>query len=246
MDEILAKEWYDLENSHWWHIVRYSIFLNFIKKYLGNAGAYTILDSGCGAGKMIDLLNGFGKVYGLEMSEGAIRFCKQRNINTLVQGNAGNLPFMPNSFDLIATFDGIEHLEDDHAGIRDYYEICKPGGIIVLSVPAYQFLWGEHDVVFKHYRRYTKKQLHKVVEKNGFKIERITYFNMLLLLPAIIFRCGKKILSSAKKGITHDFAFTNFPIFRPFFYNIFKIEENLLNFFDLPCGASIICVAKKV
>ena len=246
MDEILAKEWYDFENNHWWHIVRYKIFLNFIKKHIKSGTGYTMLDSGCGTGKMIDLLNSFGKVYGLEMSSGAIKFCRQRNINTIVQGNAGNLPFMPNSFDLITTFDGIEHLEDDHAGIRDYYEICKLGGIIVLAVPAYQFLWGEHDVVFKHYRRYTKKQLRNVVERNGFKIERVTYFNTLLLLPAIIFRYGKKLFSSAKKEITHDFAFTNLPIFRPFFYSIFSMEGTLLNFVDLPYGASIICVAKKV
>jgi len=246
MDEILAKEWYEFENTHWWHIVRYKIFLNFIKKYLVNGAHYTILDSGCGAGKMIDLLNDFGKVCGLEMNRNAINFCKQRDIKIIVQGDSGRLPFMPNSFDLITNFDGIEHLEDDHAGIRGYYKICKPGGIIVLSVPAYQFLWGEHDLVFQHYRRYTKKQLRELIEKNGFKVERITYFNMLLLLPAIIFRYGKRFFSSGKKEITHDFAFTNLPIFRPFFYNIFKIEEQLLRFSNLPCGASIICVAKKM
>jgi len=245
MDATLTKEWYYFENNHWWFIIRYRIFLGFIKNCLGNGSGYRILDLGCGAGKMIDLLKGFGNVYGLDISEDAIKFCRKRNIDSLIQADQQMLPLKPDSFDMVTAFDGIEHVEDDQARLRDYYKVCKPGGYLLLSVPAYQFLWGEHDVVANHKRRYTKKQLRNIVEKNGFRVERITYFNMLLLPAAIIFRYGKKLFTFSRKGISHDLHFTNKPIFRLLFYNIFKLEEKLLKYYDFPCGASIFCVARK-
>ena len=112
-----------------------------------------VVDMGCGTGINLDALSQFGRVAGVDVSETALSFCRERKAYRLCQAPVSDLPFRSESIQLLTAFDVLEHCEDDRAVLKEAFRACSPGGWVVFTVPAYQFMWGDHDVVAKHYRR---------------------------------------------------------------------------------------------
>jgi len=151
------------------------------------AGA-RILDAGCGSGRNMVELARFGTVTGVELSDTSVELARARNSGDVVEGSVLEMPFAADSFDLAVSLDVIEHLEDDLAALRELRRTVAPGGLLLVTVPAYQWLWSGHDVINHHHRRYTRRTLQRVAEQAGWSQVRTTYFNSLLLPAAIVLR----------------------------------------------------------
>jgi SAM-dependent methyltransferase len=152
-----------------------------------------ILDAGCGSGRnMVDLAR-HGTVTGVELSETSVALARARNVGEVISGSVLEMPFAADSFDLAVSLDVIEHLEDDLGALREMRRTVTPGGSLLVTVPAYPWLWSGHDEINHHHRRYTRRSLEAVAEQSGWEQVRTTYFNSLLLPAAIILRVLERL-----------------------------------------------------
>jgi SAM-dependent methyltransferase len=187
MDRDYELQTHQAEDRHWWYRGRRSVLDGVIADMRLPARA-EILDAGCGSGRnMIDLAR-HGTVTGVELSGTSVELARKRAAGEVIEGSVLEMPFEVGRFDLAASLDVIEHLEDDLAALRELRRVVKPGGTLLVTVPAYQWLWSGHDVVNHHYRRYTRRTLQRVGEQAGWQQVRTTYFNSLLLPAAILLR----------------------------------------------------------
>jgi SAM-dependent methyltransferase len=147
-----------------------------------------ILDAGCGSGRFMVELAKLGVVTGVELSEASVALARERALGEVIAGSVLEMPFADDSFDLAVSLDVIEHLEDDLAALRELRRVVAPGGALLVTVPAYQWLWSGHDEINHHHRRYTRSSLLSVAREAGWEPVRTTYFNSLLLPVAIALR----------------------------------------------------------
>lgn len=240
LDEILYGKFYEIETYHWWFSARREIIFDFIQKNKIIKPDSNILDYGCGTGGIIDILKkNYINVYGTDFSEVALNFCRKRNFDNIFSLESIFQKEFHNYFDLITILDVIEHIANDTEILEKLKLLLKKDGYILITVPAYQFLFGPYDILTQHKRRYIKKSLIKIVKKAEYDIVKISYFN-IFLSPLMIL---SRILSSFT-GWNKD---TNIPnkILNKILYNIFKIEKYFLRYISFPFGISIICLAKK-
>src|SRR5215210_1041354 len=181
---------YQVEGSHWWYIGRRRILSSFVKEICSAVKDHRpkILDVGCGTGANLVMLGEFGEAHGIDISQDALSFCRERGLNNVRHGAAEELPYDDETFDLVTALDVVEHLDDDAAGLKEFRRVLKEDGRILLFVPAFMFLWGVQDDVSHHRRRYTLPELLKVVREAGFEVERATYANITFFLPILLVR----------------------------------------------------------
>jgi SAM-dependent methyltransferase len=191
MDRDYEQQTFQAEDRHWWYRGRRRVLDNVIDGLaLPGAGGQptTILDAGCGSGRNMVELARRGAVTGVELSPPSVEKARKRGCGEVIEGSVLEMPFADGSFDLAVSLDVIEHLEDDLGALRELRRVVAPGGALLLTVPAYQWLWSGHDEINHHQRRYTLRSLKTVAERAGWKQERTTYFNSLLLPVAIALR----------------------------------------------------------
>jgi SAM-dependent methyltransferase len=187
MDRDYELQTHQAEDRHWWYRGRRTVLDGVIAE-LGLPENARILDAGCGSGRFMVELARRGTVTGVELSDTSVQLARRRAIGEVVAGSVTEMPFADDSFDLTVSLDVIEHLEDDVAALREFRRTVAPGGALLITVPAYQWLWSGHDEVNHHHRRYTRRSLQRVAEQAGWKQVRTTYFNSLLLPVAILLR----------------------------------------------------------
>jgi SAM-dependent methyltransferase len=187
MDRLLELQTHELEDGHWWYRGRRRI-LDRLMRTLDLPPDAQILDAGCGSGRnMVDFAR-YGAVTGVEISDASVERARMRDVGEVLQCSITSLPFADEHFDLAVCLDVIEHIEDEQGALRELYRVVRPGGSLLITVPAYQWLWSEHDVINHHQRRYTRKTLSAAAAKAGWETTRTTYFNTLLLPIAIVWR----------------------------------------------------------
>jgi SAM-dependent methyltransferase len=187
MDRDYELQTHRAEDRHWWYRGRRTVLENVIAGLPLPARA-RILDAGAGSGRnMVELMR-HGTVTAIELSPTSVCLARARDVGEVVEGSVLEMPFESGSFDLAASLDVIEHLEDDVGALRELRRVVTPGGCLLVTVPAYQWLWSGHDVVNHHHRRYTRRSLRVVGEQAGWKQVRTTYFNSLLLPVAMVLR----------------------------------------------------------
>ena len=187
MDRDYELQTHQAEDRHWWYRGRRTVIERVVCG-LGLAPGARILDAGCGSGRNMIELARHGIVTGVELSPTSVALARARNSGEVIEGSVLDMPFADSSFDLAVSLDVIEHLEDDLGALRELRRTVVPGGALLVTVPAYQWLWSGHDVVNHHHRRYTRSSLQRVAERAGWRQERTTYFNSLLLPVAILLR----------------------------------------------------------
>jgi SAM-dependent methyltransferase len=175
------------EDRHWWYRGRRNVIERVIADLRLPARA-RILDAGCGSGRNMVELARHGTVTGVELSDTSIDLARARGAGEVIAGSVLEMPLDGDSFDLSVCLDVIEHLEDDLGALRELRRVLAPGGPLLVTVPAYQWLWSGHDEVNHHHRRYTRRSLQRVAEQAGWDQVRTTYFNSLLLPAAIVLR----------------------------------------------------------
>jgi SAM-dependent methyltransferase len=192
MDRDYELQTHGAEDRHWWYRGRRKV-LDGILAGLGLPANARILDAGCGSGRNMVELAHFGTVTGVELSQTSVALARARDVGEVIAGSALEMPFADDSFDLAVTLDVIEHLEDDLAALRELRRVVAPGGALLVTVPAYQWLWSGHDEINHHHRRYTRRSLQRVAQQAGWMQLRTTYFNSLLLPVAIMLRVLERV-----------------------------------------------------
>jgi SAM-dependent methyltransferase len=187
MDRDYELQTHQAEDRHWWYRGRRTVLEGVIADLRLPARA-RILDAGCGSGRNMLELARHGVVTGVELSETSVELARARDAGEVLAGSVLEMPFGADSFDLAVSLDVIEHLEDDLAALRELRRIVAPGGALLITVPAYPWLWSGHDEINHHHRRYTRRSLQRVAEQAGWAQVRTTYFNSLLLPVAILLR----------------------------------------------------------
>lgn len=185
------KAMLEVDEHHWWYRGRRTIIRSELARLPLRRPA-VVLDAGCGSGRTMAELVQFGEVHGLELDPEAAELARSRGHGEVHTGRLEELPWPPSTFDLITCLDVIEHTPDDRATLLSLREVCKPGGWLLLTVPAYQALWSLHDVANHHYRRYSRASLRGVSLAAGWRVARISSFNSLLLAPAAAVRLAQR------------------------------------------------------
>ena len=246
MKDIAYEKMVEFDSNHFWYIGREEIVLSFISNNM-NDSIERILDYGCGAGRLVGELQkkyNDKEIVGADSSDKSLGYCRDRGILKLVDLKKRNN--FHNDVDMIVCLDVLEHIEDDEElliKIKTMLRAGKEKGLLLITVPAYDFLWSGEDYVSRHFRRYTKRVLYNKLLKVGFEVRRISYFNTLLLLPYVFLLVGKRILLP-KTMYQSDFKNVN-KYLNKFLAKIFSLEKLFLNNISFPFGASIVVVAKK-
>ena len=188
-----------VEDRHWWYQGRRRVLERAIER-LGLPKQARILDAGCGSGRNMVELSRHGTVTGVELSETSVELARERDAGEVLAGSVMDMPFDDSSFDLTVSLDVIEHLEDDVSALRELRRVTAPGGALLVTVPAYQWLWSGHDIVNHHHRRYNRRALLAAARNAGWEMESSTHFNMLLLPPAILLRALERFKPSTTKS----------------------------------------------
>jgi SAM-dependent methyltransferase len=194
MDARELQAMLDHDEHHWWYRGRRRIVRGEIERLgVGGRGVPArVLDAGCGSGRTLDELRDYGAVAGIELSEAGVAAARRRGHEDVRQGRVEQLPWPDASFDLVTCLDVVEHTDDDRATLRELRRVTRPGGWLLVTVPAYQALWSAHDVVNDHKRRYNRRTLRAAAREAGWSVERVTGFNALLLAPAALVRLAQR------------------------------------------------------
>ena len=252
MDDALERFTFDVEERHWWYRGRRAV-LDAVLDGLGplrppavdGGGAPRILDAGCGSGRNMALLARRGAVTGIELAQQSLDAARARGLGPVLPGSLDDpLPFGDDAFDLAVALDVLEHVADDEAALRELARVVAPGGRLLVTVPQYAWLWGEHDVLAHHHRRYTRALLLARTAAAGLEAERVTAFNSLLLAPIgamrVVQRARRRAQPASDLGRTPQGA-VNDALER-----ILRAEAALIRRGrDLPAGVSLLAVLRR-
>jgi len=233
MEKSYEKQYLVAEKTHPWFIVRralvYSLLSSLLSSSLDSSVKISkkskILDYGCGSGQLLQLLKekGFKDLQGYEPSKEA----HSKNVKYIKKLK---------KYDIIFMLDVLEHIKDEKKAISKISSLLNKGGTLILSVPAFMFLWSKHDEVNQHYRRYNKKILRKAFKNSPLKIRRLFYWNSIFFLPAVLL----KKLNKSKSEI-EDSGFLGI-----FLKIALKIENTLIKLgINLPFGTSLFAILTK-
>ncbi len=248
MTEDYVKKYGSLERQHWWFLVRKKIILKYIRQNLAGAepSRLAILNVGAAGGASSEWLASLGTVISLETDPLFLSYLRDRKID-VVEGSLNQLPFPDNFFDLVCALDVLEHVENDQKGMVELNRVCKPGGLICITVPALEMLWSYHDELNGHYRRYSSSSLRTLLEQfPQQKILQLRFFNALLFLPVLASRKISNLFSHQKKSGQSDFTFYKTgPVVSKLLEKIFGLELGLMHFLKFPAGISLLAIVKK-
>ncbi len=240
---------HEIESHHWWFSGRRRVLLAALER-LG-VEADSILDVGCGAGTNLDLLSErypAGRIVGIDIEIDPLRYCRSDRPLPVAQADAAHLPFAPASFDLVCALDALEHVADDASTLEGLHRVCRPGGTLLATVPAFSFLWGNVDVSGRHYRRYGRRQLVERIAAAGFSVRFVRFFNTLLFPPIAAIRLAARAVpgrpTRPDEVLRTDFDVVKSGPLNTLLTRIFSLEASLLGV-SWPVGVSLLCIARR-
>jgi 2-polyprenyl-3-methyl-5-hydroxy-6-metoxy-1,4-benzoquinol methylase len=244
------------ERTNWWFTARERILLDVMRREVPSVRAsidaahdartadnarVRLLDIGCGGGGFLETVSRFGNVTGLDASIDAVAFARTRGITVLLGQLPHDVPLGNGAFDVVTMLDVLEHIENDRAALHSAMNLLVPGGFVVITVPAYPFLWSFHDTVNGHKRRYTRGELGERLAECGLVVRKLSYFNSFLFPPIAAVRVLRKLTGQRQTADS--------PVVpRPANFvldQVFGAERWLLRRASLPFGVSILALAQK-
>lgn len=232
------------EASHFYYVGMHHNIINLLKKSLPKKRNNIILDAGCGTGLLMKKMQTFGEVFGVDISNTALEFAQKRNLKNLKLSSVTKLPFKKERFNAVLSIDVLYHqrVKSDEKAIREFYKVLKPKGILILKLPAFNWLRGKHDTIVQTKKRYTKNEVEQMLKKGGFIIKKISYTNMLIFPIALLkrFFLDKLFSNSTVSDVKPPANFINKTLI-----NVILLENKILNYINFPFGISVIAVAQK-
>lgn len=246
MHKSFYQEYFELERNKWWFKARKNILETQIRKIFPYSGNIKILNIGIATGASTEWLSKFGAVTSVENDEETCEFVRQKLNIEVHHASITELPFDIESFDLVCAFDVVEHVDDDLLAVQEMKRVCKTGGVIMATVPAFMHLWSNHDVVNFHFRRYTLPSFSGLFNNAGLhNLIFKSYFNFFLYPPIFLMRIGSAS-KQQKEDLKSDFSKIDNSFLEKIFYQVFNFE----NFFlkkglKFPIGVSIMVISRK-
>jgi SAM-dependent methyltransferase len=242
------EKMYSLEDTYWWFQGRKHIIFSLLERSGAfepnvDGSAPVTVDLGCGTGLVLDHLHSRTRPVGLDLSALALTYCRERGIRALARSDATQLPLGDDSTDLILALDLIEHIEDDARVYSEIARSLRPGGRAVISVPAYPFLWSEHDEALHHCRRYTRASLTRLLGGQPLRVERLTYAIAFTFLPIVAFRVLRRLLRRRSAPRTHLIVLPGW--MNGALISLLKIEAAMTRWVSFPFGVSLLAVVRK-
>lgn len=241
------------EDYHWWFASRTRALQAIMDRLLPQKPDFRLLDVGCGAGNMIHHLSKYGQVKGLEIDPRPVKMAHQRGYDVEQFDATQPMPFAGNTFDAVTALDVIEHNEDDLAILADSYRLLKPGGHIIVTVPAFMWLWSHNDDINAHVRRYTAAELRRKLTQAGFKVRRLSYNNFFIFPLAAGLILLRRSAGARPELASHHLAEEEYqvemepasPPVNAILTLVGQVEAALIRYVDLPVGTSLIAVGQK-
>jgi SAM-dependent methyltransferase len=233
------------EEHHWWYRGMEAITRALLDRWVPAGMPLRILDAGCGTGgAMSGFLARYGEVTGVDIFPAALTYCHRRNAERIACASVLELPLDSDSFDLVTSFDVLYEraVADEGRALGEFFRVLLPGGRLLLRLPAYNWLRGQHDRQVHTNRRYTREMVKELLEKSNFAIEHITYANTILFPLALIKRLGERIFPprQARSDLT-----LNTTAYNRAFTRILASEAFLASRVGLPFGLSVFAIARK-
>lgn len=247
MKSALYDEMFRMEERHWWFCARRRIVLTLLRQKLeraqrGSPKTLEVCDLGAGCGSVLLELSKRYTAVGMDLADEAIGYSRARGVTILRGRLPDRVPFQPARFDAVLALDVIEHVADDVAAVQASTRLLKPNGILVLSVPAHQWLWTKRDEAHGHKRRYSFRDLRQLLNASGLSIEFMSYFNCFLFPLALAERLARKHLGLDRVGpdLSLPPAMMNTAM-----QMAFSAEAMILPHAHLPFGLSLIAIGRR-
>lgn len=246
MERDFSRRYETLDEWHWWFRGRRRVLEAVLDRELRHGVAREVVSVGCGPVRRLEWLRpyaGEGRITGLDAEqEHAAPICPPGT--AFVLGSAEILPFATGTIDLLVAADVLEHLRHDHAAMAEIVRVIRPGGLIVITVPALPSLWGAQDIVSHHFRRYTKRSLRELLRSGQLPDARVQYFNTLLFPPIAATRWLRRATGRIEAARS-DFEDNAPGLANELLAGVFGAERELVNRFPMPIGVSLLAVARK-
>jgi SAM-dependent methyltransferase len=241
MERAVFDRMAELDQDHWWFLARRRILDRLIARVVRLPEQAAILEVGCGTGHNLAMLGHYGEVEACELDPSARALASKRLGRKVKDAKLPDLSmFKASSFDLVALLDVLEHVKQDTASLRAIHRRLKPGGALLLTVPANPWMWSAHDAAHHHHRRYSKGQLAKVIADAGFEVQLLSYFNSLLFPPIAAARL-------VGKAVGRDSADDKLPgaAINSVLNKVFGLEAGLIGRVPMPFGVSLVAVVRR-
>lgn len=241
MERVVYDRMAELDEVHWWYRARRRILEQLILRKIQMPKDARILEIGCGTGHNVLMLQRFGEVDAVEIDSAAREIASKRLGRPVIDVPLPNLPGVEDGrYDLVAILDVLEHVSEDEEALRSIARKLRPGGKILITVPAHPWMWSAHDVVNHHQRRYTKKALKRVVAESGLKLDMLSYFNSLLFPLAAAARLAGRVTGKDDSDDTLPPA----PVNKLFDW-LFGLERHAIGRISLTPGVSLVAIASS-
>jgi 2-polyprenyl-3-methyl-5-hydroxy-6-metoxy-1,4-benzoquinol methylase len=248
MNEREYDRMYRVEDRHWWYVALHELISGYVAREWQRHGELRLLDAGCGTGRLCQLLSRFGTVAGCDMSDRALSFCAARGIGSAFKADLNTVDLGEGRYDVITSIDVLYHqaVADDGAVLAKLARALRPGGLLILNLPAFPFLYSTHDIAVKTRRRYRRRALVALASQAGLQVESATYRLGLLFLPILALRLGKRLFtpSAHEQEVQSDVypppAAVNWALLR-----LLRGENRILRHCPLPFGTSLFVTARR-
>jgi ubiquinone/menaquinone biosynthesis C-methylase UbiE len=246
MKQEYEAHYHRVEERHWWFRGRRDLVHALVLAANADRGC-AILEVGCSGGPLIQELQeaGYDHVTGLDISEEAIALARQRGLSDTHVMDAQKLSFADERFDVVTASDVLEHLADAPLALREWRRVLKANGVLIVFVPAFRWLWSEHDEANRHQHRYRRRELEALLTANGFIVERSSYWNFSLFFPVALMRVLKRLLPWKKVAESGDIFAAPRPINTALTWLLHCENRWLRRGWNLPVGISVMVIARR-
>jgi len=241
MERKVYEQMAELDQRHWWFTARRRILDGLIERVARPPKDARILELGAGTGHNLAMLSRFGKVEASELDPIARKLASERLGREVEEAALPDLSMFPtDSYDLIALLDVLEHVPDDRASLAAIMTRLKPGGALLLTVPANPWMWSAHDVAHHHHRRYRKEEIARLAKEAGYEIELLSPFNSLLFAPIAAVRLAGKLTGKDDSDDAMPGELVNRAL-----DTVFGLERSLIGRVPMPFGVSLVAVLRR-
>jgi SAM-dependent methyltransferase len=244
MDPAFEERYLRVEETQWWCRARRDFVRRLVHESAPDRCA-RILEIGCSGGVLLQQLSddGYHNVQGVDISVSAVSAARARNVQNVAVMDASSLTFDNNSFDFVIASDVLEHLKSSIEALTNWRRVLAPAGKLIVFVPAFQFLWSSHDEANRHFRRYSARQLRDELNRAGFAVQRLSYWNALLTVPGFMLQMAERAFGRSTRGSDTGGLVQPPAAVNELLYRTIALENLALRHIDLPFGTSVFAVA---